>query len=170
MIGTVNVAGPIPPGICSKDQHKQKKEDPGNLKKQNAAQSLERPKKTADAARNAPGSPPRLASRDVYGNRSADAGNRNWARHRPMGRTSLTVPGQPLPGYTARHAHPNAQYPTDGLRFHSDYDGISDDTDRLCTEFTPAQLPSTRRGSKVIKSHAAPRASLALAAASGGTP
>jgi hypothetical protein len=43
-------------------------------------------------------------------------------------RRSLGTAGHALTGHLARHAHPNAQYPTDGLRSHTDYDGSSDDS------------------------------------------
>lgn len=97
-------------------QHWQQKEDPGNFEPDLAAHALKRTQKSAHA----PGHTPRC----LAGSPPAHSGIHSPGlplRADCLGtRRMRTVAPKGLPGHATYHAQPDAQYATNGLRFHFD--------------------------------------------------
>lgn len=146
MVGTVKIAGPGSPKGGGKDDHGQEKKDAGYFKPQGASDATEGAQKAFDAL----GNTTRCAPRGVTG--AAALGGRGGL----LSRRGAFAGGDPSGDPQA-----DAQYATDGVRFHSIYDGSSVAIGQLYSKCrTGSHLPSGGAGSKVDKSRAATRATL----------
>jgi hypothetical protein len=146
VVGTVKIAGPGSPKGWGKDDHGQEKKDAGYFKPQGAADAAKRAQKASDAL----GNTARCAPRSVTG---AAALGRSGS---PLSRRGAFAGGDPSGDPQA-----DAQNTTDGVRFHSIYDGSSVAIGQLYSKCrTGSHLPSSGAGSKVDKSRAATRATL----------
>lgn len=110
MVGTVKIARPGAPKGGGKDDHRQEKKDTGDFKPKGASDAGEGAQKAADALGNTAGCPPR-----------------NVTRAAPLGRSGslLSRRGAFAAGDPAGDPQADAQNTTDGVRFHSIYDGSS---------------------------------------------
>ena len=130
MIGPLQHAGPHPPKVRGENDHRQQKKDAGHLQPQNAADATEGAQKPAYSPDNAsarlPRNPPgRAALLGIYG---------DWLA-RPSAGRGLRLGRHVLAGHATRDPQADAQGPTDGLRFHFEYDGSSDHRGRAFSSF-----------------------------------
>ena len=154
MIGTLGIAGPHPPKSRRKDDHRQKKENSGHFQPQNSAHPAKRPQKTAYAPRHAC----RRPSRDLPTCSSAHtcAGHR---LRRGGCRGALCAGGHALAGNPCTNPQPGAQHSSNRLRSHFDMMVAAAVSDPHFSRFSCASLLlQNRTGSKVDKTHDAPRA------------
>lgn len=134
MIGSVGITGTNTPQRGRKDEDRQQKK---------AAHDLQ-PKSVADAAEG--------AQKSSHAARQSAAGLPSGLTRRAAGRQTGSGMGCGLGGLAndaAGDAHPNAQYASDGLRFHSVYDGSSDDGAAARQRKLRRELPESRIGRKV---------------------
>ncbi len=122
MIGTLHEAGPRPPKRGGKHNHRQQKEDSRDLKPQDAPHPAKWAKKAANATRNAPCH----LSCSLTGGPvlSGSGGSSLWVDRRMCG--SFSAGGHALTGNAPGDPQPDPQSASNGVRFHSVYDGSSD--------------------------------------------
>lgn len=133
MIRSVSPVRPHPPQTGSKRNHWNQEKCAGNFKPQNSADPAKRTEKAThtfgdSAAASHAGQPGGLRR----------AFQLNWCISNGLrlgGGIGLRGVGKPLANHAASYANPNAQCPSDRLRFHSSYDGSSD------TGCTVSRLP-----------------------------
>lgn len=114
MFRPVHRLGSQPPRPVPENQNKYEEKDPDNLEEQDASHAPKRPQESAHSPRQAAGSAARGPPRGTARGGPGHALNGHGAASR-----RLAAPRQPLPGNAPGNAHPNSQYPADGLRFHS---------------------------------------------------
>jgi hypothetical protein len=136
VVGALENAGPHAPQVRSKDNHGQEKEDAGNFKPDDSADTAERAQKAAYAF----GDSAAGLAGDTAGGAGLVGINGDGTAGRGAGggmRTGRHV----LTGNAARNAKSNAENATDGLRFHFEYDGSSDDREaHFCRVLCATQL------------------------------
>lgn len=161
MVRTVQIASPCGPHSPPyKDRDEDQEENPCHFKPENAADTAKRTQKADHSATQAS-----ARSSDGFASRSCMAGIRFRCGVNLLCRVGLRIAAHALAGDTSGHAQPNPQHSSDGLRSHSDMMVSATIGEKLRPTFWICQLPLARRGSKVIQSHAAPCAQVALAAA-----
>lgn len=128
MVGAVQTAGVGAPHHLSEDQHEDKEENSDHFQEDDVPHPAKRFEKSAHAARQASRGTARGAAGRSPGGRTI----RGIDRQRPGSGSTRRITGrrlrgasQVLPGHAAGHANANSQYPADGLRFHTRYDGSS---------------------------------------------
>jgi hypothetical protein len=142
MVNPLLPARPRAPEYGTEYQHRQKKEDSGNLKPDLAAHIPEGPQKSAhafrDPARRLPRNPP---TRFHIGG----------CRLSPCIDLGLALAHDALARHASRDPQADAQYPSDGFRSHSDMMVAAADRAPLLCAVKPRQLPPDRCGSNVYE-------------------
>ena len=126
MLRPPRVVRPQPPAPVGKDHPKQDEERSRDLQEQDSPDPAEWPEKPARAlGKPVPYCPGIHAGRPRSGLFRGLAGA--WPAHSRHcdRRRSGAAAREALARHASRHAEPNAQYPANGLRFHSVYDGNS---------------------------------------------
>ncbi len=142
----MKIAGPGSPKGGGENDHGQEKKDAGYFQPQCASDAA----KGAQKAFEAPGNTARCTPRGVTG--TAALGSSGSL----LGRRGIFARGDP-----AGDPQADAENTTDGVRFHSIYDGSSVAIGQLYSQRrTGSDLPLSDAGSKVDKSRAATRATL----------
>ena len=164
MIGALEEAGPHAPQVGCKNDDGQEEEDSGDLKPDDAADAAEGTQKPAHA--------PGDTTASLAGHSACSAGllgvDGDGTARRGAG-SGLRAGRHVLAGDATGNTQPYAQDATDGLRFHFEYDGSSDNREAyFCRVLCATQLLRNRVRRKVDKTRAAPRACSAQAAAPGG--
>lgn len=151
MVGTLEPTGPYTPEGGSKDDDRQEEENAGDFKPEDAAYAAEGAQETAYAACDAAGSlASHLTCRAVL--YSCGCGGL-WSglASRSLGAGRYLLAGD-APGDTQA----DSESATDGVGFHTVYDGSSAACRDAFSQYAAAsELPLNGDGSKVDKSHAA---------------
>jgi hypothetical protein len=121
VIGTVHEAGLGAPKRWGKHNHRQEKEDAGDLKPQDAAHPAEGAKKTADAT----GNTARYLPGSLTGGPALSGSSSSLGGARGLG-GSFRASGHALAGNPPGDPQPDPQGSANGVRFHTVYDGSSD--------------------------------------------
>jgi hypothetical protein len=151
VIGAVEVVRPGAPEGRAKDQHEEEEEDACNLKPQDAAYAAEGTQKTTyttgDATAGLTGSSPGGAALNGRVGRLLDLRRAGGGLRSGRDALASDAPGD---------AEADAQGASDGVRFHSVYDGSSGRCRAAFLQIVGASLlPRNADGSKVEESHAA---------------
>jgi hypothetical protein len=121
VIGTVHEAGPGAPKRGGKHNHRQQKEDSGDLKPQDAAHPAKGAQKTAHAT----GNSARYLSGSLPGSPALSGSGCN-RRGRGLFGSGFSAGGHALACNTPGDPQADPQSAANGVRFHTVYDGSSD--------------------------------------------